>query len=130
MPLTWTIDNNRNFAEVHGAGKVTLRDALTTVRAIARDVGHHQCGCLVDIREMDFYPTVLELKEIAFELIRLRSAFRCGSAFIVGNDKHYSLGRFLAALVDTAGIPMGVFKEPSEAEKWLRARTDTVVVSA
>jgi hypothetical protein len=130
VPFTWKIEDDRNFADVQGVGPVTLRDAIEAIRAIAADVGHHQCGCLVDVRQMEFFPTVVELKEIAFEFIRLRSAFRCGSAFVVSNDRHYSLGRFLAALVDTAGIPMGVFRDPVQAEKWLRGRTDTVRVSA
>jgi hypothetical protein len=124
MPLTYTLDPDRNFADVRGEGPVTLEETIHTVRDIAADLAHNQCGCLVDVREMDFFPTVWELKEIAFEFIRLRAAFRCGTAFIVSNDRHYSLGRFLAALVDTAGLRMAVFRDPEEAELWLRTHTD------
>jgi hypothetical protein len=79
---------------------------------------------------MDYFPSVLELKDMAFEFIRLRAAFRCGTAFIVSNDKHYALGRFLAALVDTAGLRMAVFRDPEEAEFWLRTHTDAHPASA
>src|SRR5687768_7726681 len=123
MPLTYAIDSERNYADVRGTGVVTLEDTIHTIRTIAGDVAHHQCGCLVDIREMDFFPTVRELKEIAFEFIRLRAAFRCGTAFVVSNDKHFALGRFLAALVDTAGLRMAVFRDPEQAEFWLRTHT-------
>jgi hypothetical protein len=123
MPLTYTIDPERNYADVRGAGVVSLADAIRTIRAIAAEVAHHQCGCLVDVREMDFFPTVLELKDMAFEFIRLRAAFRCGTAFVVSNDKHYALGRFLASLVDTAGLRMAVFRDPEEAEFWLKTHT-------
>jgi len=125
MPLTYTIDSERNFADVRGVGAVTLADAIQAIRAIAADIAHHQCGCLVDLRQMDFFPTVLELKEIAFEFIRLRAAFRCGTSFIVSDDKHYALGRFLASLVDSAGLRMSVFRDPEEAETWLRVHTDS-----
>ena len=123
MPLTYTIDLERNLADVRGEGKVTLEESIHAIREVAADVSHQQCGCLVDIKAMDYYPSVADLKEIAFEFIRLRAAFRCGTAFIVGNDKHYALGRFLAALVDTAGIRMAVFKNADEAEYWLHNHT-------
>src|SRR3954462_5711995 len=123
MPLTFSIDHDRNLADVRGWGKVTLEDTIHLVRTLAVDVASEECGCLVDIRGLDFFPTIAELKEIAFEFIRLRAAFRCGTSFIVGNDKHYALGRFLAMLVDTAGIRMAVFKDPGEAELWLNHHT-------
>jgi hypothetical protein len=123
VPLTYTIDRDRNLADVRGEGKVTLDDAIRAIRVIAVDCSHEQCGCLVDIRQMDYFPSVSELKEIAFEFIRLRAAFRCGTSFIVTSEKHYQLGRFLAALVDTAGIRMAVFKDPAEAEFWLLNHT-------
>ena len=123
MPLTYSIDPERNVADVRGAGTVTLADTIRTIREIASDLAHHQVGCLVDVREMNFYPSVSDLKEMAFEFIRLRAAFRCGTAFVVSNDKHYALGRLLAALVDTAGLRMAVFRQPDEAEFWLMNHT-------
>ena len=123
MALSYTVDNDRNLADVRGSGKVTLDDTIRTVRSVAADIAHEHCGCLVDIRGLEFFPTISELKEIAFEFIRLRASFRCGTAFIVDNDKHYSLGRFLAMLVDTAGIRMAVFKDPGQAEHWLSTHT-------
>lgn len=123
MSLTHSFDHDRNLAEVRGLGKVTLEETVRTIRGAAVDCAREQCGCLVDIREMDFFPTVTELKEIAFEFIRLRASFRCGTAFVVGNERHYGIGRFLAMLVDTAGIRMGVFKVPEQAEHWLRTHT-------
>ncbi len=123
MPLTYTIDLDRNLADVRGVGKVTLDDSIKIIRAVATDVAHQQCGCLVDVREMDFFPSILELKEIAFEFIRLRAAFRSGTSFIVANDRHYAIGRFLAALVDTAGLRMAVFRDAAEAEHWLNNHT-------
>jgi hypothetical protein len=123
MPLTFTIDHERNLADVRGSGKGTLEDTIRVVRGVAAEIAPEQCGCLVDIRALDFFPTIAELKEIAFEFIRLRAAFRCGTSFIVGNDRHYALGRFLALLVDTAGIRMAVFKDPGQAEQWLMTHT-------
>lgn len=123
MPLTYTIDHERNLADVHGSGKVTLEDTVRTIRAVAADVAHEQVGCLVDIRQMEYFPTIAHLKEVAFEFIRLRASFRCGTSFVVSNDRHYALGRFLAMLVDTAGIRMAVFRDPAEAEFWLLNHT-------
>ena len=130
MPLTYTIEHDRNLADVRGTGKVSLEDSIRTIRAVASDIAHERVGCLVDLRQMDFYPTIAELKEVAFEFIRLRAAFRCGTSFVVSNDKHYALGRFLAALVDTAGIRMAVFRDPAEAEFWLQNHTGAHQVSA
>ena len=130
MPLSYTIDTVRNLADVRGEGNVTLEEAIKTIRGVAADISHEQCGCLVDVRAMTWFPTVVELKEIAFEFIRLRAAFRCGTSFIVSNDKHYALGRFLAALVDTAGLRMAVFKDVDEAEHWLHHHTGAHKASA
>lgn len=123
MPLTFVIDHERNLADVCGSGKVTLEEAVHVIRAVAADVAHEEVGCLVDLRQMAWFPTVAELKEIAFEFIRLRASFRNGTSFVVGNDRHYALGRFLAMLVDTAGIRMAVFKDSGEAEFWLHNHT-------
>ena len=130
MSLSYTIDRDRNLADVHGEGKVSLEDAIRTTRAVAADISHEQCGCLVDIRGMEYFPSISDLKEIAFEFIRLRAAFRCGTAFIVSNDRHYALGRFLAALVDTAGLRMAVFKDAGQAETWLHTHTGAHPISA
>jgi hypothetical protein len=118
------MDPTRNFADVKATGAVTLDEALRMIRVVAAELAHNQCGSLVDVREMNYYPTVVELKEIAFEYIRLRNAFRCGIAFIVSNDKHYGLGRLLAALVDSAGLRIGVFRDSAEAEGWLKNLAD------
>lgn len=123
MTLSYTMDHDRYLADVRGKGKVTLQDAIHTIREVAADVAHEGYGCLVDAREMDFFPTIAELKEISFEFIRLRASFRSGTAFIVSNDRHYALGRFLAMLVDTAGIRMAVFKDAGQAEHWLHTHT-------
>ena len=123
MPLSYTIDTVRNLADVRGEGNVTLEETIRTIRAVAADISHAQCGSLVDVRQMTWFPTIMELKEIAFEFICLRAAFRCGTSFIVSNERHYALGRFLAALVDTAGLRMAVFKDAGEAEYWLNNHT-------
>jgi hypothetical protein len=130
MTLSYTLDHDRYLADVRASGKVTLSDAIHAVRGVAADVAHDGYGCLVDVREMDFFPTIMELKEISFEFIRLRAAFRAGTAFIVSNDRHYGLGRFLAMLVDTAGIRMAVFKDPAQAEHWLHTHTGAHKVRA
>lgn len=127
VPVTYRIDADRNFADVTAVGTVSLDDAIRTVRAVAAELAHHQCGSLVDVREMDYFPPVADLREIAFEFIRLRNAFRCGIAFIVANEKHYGLGRLLAAFVDSAGLRIGVFYKPNEAETWLRELTDVTL---
>lgn len=124
MPLTYRIDPDRHVADVLAVGAVTLDDSIRTIRLIAGELAHHQCGCVTDAREMEYYPPVSELKEIAFEFIRLRTAFRCGIAFVVSNDKHYSLGRLLSSLVDSAGLRVGVFREMPEAEVWLKNLTE------
>jgi hypothetical protein len=94
MPLSFTIDHDRNLADVRGSGKVTLDEAVRTIRAVAADISHEGCGCLVDVRGMDYFPSITDLKEVAFEFIRLRASFRSGTAFVVSNDRHYALGRF------------------------------------
>jgi hypothetical protein len=91
------------------------------VRTVASEVGTLHCGALSDVREMEYYPSITELRTIAFEFIRLRAAYRCGVAFVVSNDKHFGLGRLLSALVDKAGVRIGVFRNVPEAEEWLRA---------
>ena len=121
MPLSYTIDPSRDIAVVVGDGVVTFDESMHTIRAVAAEVASHQCGSLGDVRAMDYYPSITELKTIAFEFIRLRAAFRCGVAFVVSNDKHYGLGSLLSALVDKAGVRIAVFRDVPEAEAWLKA---------
>lgn len=121
VPLSYTIDPSRNIAVVIGAGPVTFDESMRTIRAVAAEVASRQCGSLTDVREMDYFPSVAELRTIAVEFIRFRAAFRCGVAFVVSNDKHFSLGRLLSALVETGGVRIGVFRDVAEAEEWLKA---------
>jgi hypothetical protein len=121
VPLTYSTDPTRDLVVVTGVGTVTLDDSLRTIRAVAAETSSHQCGSLTDVRAMDYYPSVTELKTIAIEFIRLRASFRCGVAFVVSNDKHFGLGKLLSALVDPAGLRIGVFHDSAAAEAWLRA---------
>jgi len=98
---------------------------MRAIRAVALEVASQQCGALSDVREMDYVPSITELRTIAFEFIRLRAAYRCGVAFVVSNDTHYGLGRLLSALVDRAGLRIGVFRDVPEAEEWLKENNPT-----
>lgn len=121
MPLSHQVDPSRNIVVVVGVGTVTFDELLRTIRAAASEVASHQCGSLADVREMDYFPSTVELRSIALEFIRLRAAFRCGVAFVVSNDRHYGLVRLLAALVESGGVRIEVFRDRGEAEEWLKA---------
>ena len=124
MPVSYTLDEHRNVADVQVSGAVTLDDAVKAIRSVAAELSQHQCGSLVDAREMEYTPSIADLRDIAFEFVRLRAAFRCGIAFVVSNDKHYGLGRLLATMVDSSGLRIGVFLEHDDAEEWLRNLVD------
>lgn len=121
MPLSFTVDPSLDIVVVVGTGVVTFEESMQTIRAVAAETASHQCGSLGDVREMDYYPSITELKTIAFEFVRLRAAFRCGVAFVVSNEKHFGLGSLLSALVDSAGVRIAVFREVADAEDWIRA---------
>lgn len=93
---------------------------MRAIRAVATETASQQCGALSDVREMDYVPSITELRSIAFEFVRLRAAYRCGVAFVVSNDRHYGLGRLLSALVEKAGLRISVFRDVAEAEQWLK----------
>jgi hypothetical protein len=121
VPLSHSIDPARDIVVVTGVGDSTLDESLRMIRVVAAETASHQCGALTDVRQLDYFPSITEVKTIAVEFIRLRAAFRCGVAFVVSNDKHFGLGKFLAALVDKAGVRIGIFRDVPAAEAWLRA---------
>jgi len=125
VPFSYNIEPSRNLVAVVAAPPVTFDESMRAIRAVALEVASQQCGALSDVREMDYVPSITELRTIAFEFIRLRAAYRCGVAFVVSNDTHYGLGRLLSALVDRAGLRIGVFRDVPEAEEWLKENNPT-----
>ena len=121
MPITIALDEEATLLRVTASGTVDCDEALRGVRTSATLLAGRGWGAMVDVRPMDYIPCVADLRQIAFEFVRLRAAFGGGVAFVVATDVHYRLGRLLAALTELRGIRIGVERSVDDALRWLAA---------
>jgi hypothetical protein len=121
MPITIALDEQATLLRVVASGNVDCDEALRGVRSSAALLAGRGWGALVDVRAREYIPSVADLRQIAFEISRLRTAFGGGVAFVVATEVHYRLGRFLAALTEPRGLRMGVERSVDDALRWLAA---------
>lgn len=119
MPFHVQADADRRVIDVIADDPIAFQDVIGTIRVVADHLADRQWGVLTDFRNTTYFPTVAELRLAAQEFIRLRPAFAEGVAFIVANDRHYSLGKLLTTLTDRAGVRLGVFRDMLSARQWL-----------
>lgn len=119
MPFHVQADADRSVIDVIASDPIAFDEVIGTIRLVADHLADRQWGVLTDFRSTTYFPTVAELRLAAQEFIRLRPVFAEGVAFIVANDRHYSLGKLLTTLTDRAGVRLGVFRDTLSARQWL-----------
>ena len=119
MPFHVQADADRSVIDVMASDPITFDQVIDTIRLVAEHLADRQWGVPTDFRDKTYFPTVAELRLATQEFIRLRPAFAERVAFLVANDRHYSLGKLLTTLTDRAGVRLGVFRDTLSARQWL-----------
>ena len=114
--------------EVDAAGivRTTMRGTITVDQVIAHTRARATAGVLgspqvVDAREAQLELSTADVREIADTVGRLRSGTaRARTAFVVGSDFAYGMGRMYAVLAERDDPGFAVFRSMEEAERWVQ----------
>lgn len=117
---TWSIhaDVLRITAHPHASSQV-INDILRILEDRMVDgLVRAPVRAIVDIRDSAFSPSGQEIRLGALRLADLRSTGRI--ALLVGDDFQFGLVRMLGLLAAGSGFDVQPFRDPDEADRWLR----------
>jgi hypothetical protein len=120
MPITWSISEEEALALVRYEGPTTLAEVVDTMVEVAGSPEFQpHYGVLVDLREMEYSPSIRELIEIASALINMKSLMQGKIALVTSTAFHYQMTQFNVRLVSVVGVRAKAFREMEEARKWV-----------
>lgn len=122
MPYSIAFDREARRAVIRGVGTVDLATGLGAVVSLMDDPRLEEgYGVLVDIRDVDYTPSLAEARHLAglgAEAERLR---RHRVAFVTATQTHFSAAHMVATLAAMKGVVAKAFRALDEAEGWLAA---------
>ncbi|HEY6951727.1 MAG TPA: hypothetical protein VI758_04930 [Bacteroidota bacterium] len=106
MPFTHKISEKEQAAHIVAQGPINLRESIAAIHALASnpDFKNH-FGIFVDLREMKYTPTTMDLFGVRDVLAGLRHRFQGGITLIVAEADLY-LARLACVIVNTVNIEM------------------------
>jgi hypothetical protein len=127
MPVTYQIDKASGIIHTQCTGRVTLEEVIGHFQELERDP---ECpdhlDVFLDLTHQATLPRPDELKEVSFELARVRPRVQFGSCAIVANrDALFGMLRMFEVLAEQAFRETRVFRDRSEAQAWLASHRST-----
>jgi hypothetical protein len=120
MPITWSICEEKRLALVRYEGPINLAQVVDTMVEVAGSPEFERdYGVLVDLREMEYSPSVRELIEIASAVINMKSLMQGKIALVTATAFHHQMTQFNVRLVSVVGVRGKAFREMEEARKWV-----------
>ena len=121
MTVDIKIDKDRKIIERSVSGGLYTERSLRLVRELAIAVNTHKgYNVLMDMRETETKPEMLDLMQIASECVKLGSDFDCKTAFLIPNmEERIRFAPLFKACMEAQGFEFRQFFERTAAEKWL-----------
>src|SRR5216683_367523 len=123
MSIRYELDDVHRRVIVTVQGPFQAEDMLMIV---ARQRAEHTWtyGILYDLRGMTGEATVADLRQLMGEPDRQDEGLRGPVALLVTDQALYRRLCLYAALGRSATLTIGVFRDPSEAERWLTSKLE------
>jgi len=120
MSITWSISEEKRLALVRVEGPTNLAEVVDSMVEVAGSPDFQSdYGILVDLREMEYSPSVRELIEIASAIINMKSLMQGKLALVTSTAFHHRMTQFNVRLVSVVGVRAKAFREIEEARKWV-----------
>lgn len=118
---TIEIDKERKVIQRTVTGGLITERSLELVRELAMVVDAHKgYNVLMDMRETETKPEMLDLMSISSECTKLRSDFNAKIAFLIPNtDERVRFAQLFKACMETQGFRFRQFFERDAAIEWL-----------
>ena len=123
MPITRVIDRLRRRLTVHSEGHVTFEDIRGHMENRAEEglIGYDQ---IFDARDAVLDLTGDQMRTLAWSTTRVVAGgvpYGC-MAFVTNDATSFGMARMFGMLTEDSGLPVQVFYDIDEAERWLDAR--------
>ena len=120
MHLVTRIDIDRCLAVLTVTGPYDPGATFAALRGLSADQRFgRDWGLLVDARGAGEPPAYPDLQRLADAAADPKLLAGRPQALVVSGLLHYGVARQLAALADLRGVPVAVFQNAEEAERWL-----------
>ncbi len=122
MPHTYSICVEKRLVRVECKGPGSLAEGAGVLATVAEDpLFVPGFGLLVDVRECKAALSPQDVRAFVDLLKALQKLRKSRMAIVTGTALYFGFGRMMAALSETAGITMKVFRDMDEALVWVMA---------
>ncbi len=120
MAFTCRIGEQDKIIYVEADGPTDLAACHAIIAEVATEIRlMPDLGVLVDIRGIDYSPTVEDLGEIGATLGDMRETVMTRSVAIVSGESRLPLTRLACTLAEASGLRMASFSDYKRAKSWL-----------
>ena len=121
MPFTYRIAEDECVAYVSASGAVDVRSSVEAMGELSRDPKFDpDYKVVVDLREMQYRPSLGELKVIAWALGHEKASFRNKVAVVLSETARKRRAKVYSKFGRMAGFALELFPDMEGALEWVR----------
>lgn len=125
MPIAWQIRDGLVRLETTDAW--TIDEWKTAAEAFIADPGFRPGMGIVNDRRQARAPTTQEVKAVvAFAQARSSGIGKARWAAVAADSANYGMSRMAQFLLEGTSVTLGVFRDPDDAETWVREGQDAI----
>ncbi len=122
MGLHYEIKSEEKTAFVTVSGRVDLRSALDAMGRLAEDPSFDKnYKIVIDVREMDYHPSLGELRVMAWALGHERRSYGDQVAVVLPDRSERARPHIFARFARMAGVGFNMFRDMPSALRWSRS---------
>lgn len=123
MPFDCRVLTEERIAYVTAQGPIDMRAAVEAMGELARNPEFDPSfGVVIDLREMNYRPSLGELRVIAWALAHERFALPKRVAVVLSESVKRTRARVYDRFGRMAGLGLQLFPNMTEADAWVRER--------
>ncbi len=120
MPFDYTISPEKGTALVRASGPVDVRSSVEAMGRLASDPSFHpDYRVVVDLRDMEYRPSLGELRLIAWAMGHEKKSYPKRIAVVLSESQRMQRAKRYARFSQMAGLGLELFADMNEALRWL-----------
>ena len=120
MPYQIRLSPEGPIIEVIATGKFRFEDSAPVFRDAAQLLEKHpEAAILVDVREIDYTPTVSDVRHFVSRHEELTRLWRNPQALVTAGGVNFGMAMMMCTLIEVSGGKSQAFTNREEAESWL-----------
>jgi hypothetical protein len=122
VPFDWKFATEEELVTVRASGPTTFEQCIAVLDEIIGDPRHQkQFRVLVDAREVDYSPSIAELRQIATALAERHDSFSGRIALVLDPGPTFDLGELCSRLAQAEGFTLACFGAVQLALEWFES---------